>query len=135
MVFCNSLDMSGMKRFVSNRFHKVVQKTAIIQDHETVAFSPHMREREREREREIMNPKFGMYGLHNLHHHPIGFQSFIFLLNWESVFEFLISLGTFLQILFLLFMRFSPGTMTTHAESINSDLQHGLDRHLRHTQH
>ena len=25
--------------------------------------------------------------------------------------------------------------MTTHAESINSDLQHGLDRHLRHTQH
>ena len=25
--------------------------------------------------------------------------------------------------------------MTTHAESINSDLQRGLDRHLRHTQH
>ena len=30
---------------------------------------------------------------------------------------------------------FYPGTMTTHAESINSDLQHGLDRRLRHTQH
>ena len=26
-------------------------------------------------------------------------------------------------------------TMTTHAESINSDLQRGLDRHLQHTQH
>ena len=26
-----------------------------------------------------------------------------------------------------------PGTMTTHAESINSDLQRGLDRRLRHT--
>ena len=32
------------------------------------------------------------------------------------------------------FMHFCPGTMTTHAESINSDLQRGLDRHLRHTQ-
>ena len=32
-------------------------------------------------------------------------------------------------------MHFNPGTMTTHAESINSDLQRGLDRHLRHTQH
>ena len=28
---------------------------------------------------------------------------------------------------------FCPGTMTTHAESINSDLQRGLDRRLRHT--
>ena len=27
---------------------------------------------------------------------------------------------------------FCPGTMTTHAESINSDLQRGLDRRLRH---
>ena len=36
---------------------------------------------------------------------------------------------------FLLFMHFYPGTMTTHTESINSDLQRGLDRHLRHTQH
>ena len=35
----------------------------------------------------------------------------------------------------LLFMHFCPGTMTTHAESINSDLQRGLDRGLRHTQH
>ena len=25
-------------------------------------------------------------------------------------------------------MRFCPGTITTHAESINSDLQRGLDR-------
>ena len=30
---------------------------------------------------------------------------------------------------------FCPGTMKTHAESINSDLQRGLDRRLRHTQH
>ena len=34
-----------------------------------------------------------------------------------------------------LFMHFYPVTMTTHAESINSDLQRGLDRRLRHTQH
>ena len=33
------------------------------------------------------------------------------------------------------FMHFYPRTMTTHAESINSDLQRGVDRHLRHTQH
>ena len=33
------------------------------------------------------------------------------------------------------FMHFCPGTMTTHTESINSDLQRGLDRRLRHTQH
>ena len=33
------------------------------------------------------------------------------------------------------FMRFCPGTITTHAESINSDLQRGLDRSLRHIQH
>ena len=33
------------------------------------------------------------------------------------------------------FMHFCPGTITTHAESINSDLQRGLDRRLRHTQH
>ena len=33
------------------------------------------------------------------------------------------------------FMHFCPGTMTTQAESINSDLPHGLDRRLRHTQH
>ena len=32
-----------------------------------------------------------------------------------------------------LFMHFSPGTMTTHAESINSDLQGGVDRRLRPT--
>ena len=32
-------------------------------------------------------------------------------------------------------MHFYLGTMTTHAESINSDLQRGLDRHLLHTQH
>ena len=31
------------------------------------------------------------------------------------------------------FMHFCPGTITTHAESINSDLQRGLDRRLRHT--
>ena len=37
--------------------------------------------------------------------------------------------------LIFLFMHFYPGTMTTHAESINSDLQRGLDRRLRHTQH
>ena len=38
-------------------------------------------------------------------------------------------------IFIFLFMHFYPGTMTTHAESINSDLQRGLDKHLRHTQH
>ena len=32
-------------------------------------------------------------------------------------------------------MHFCPGTMTIHAESINSDLQRGLDRRLRHIQH
>ena len=37
--------------------------------------------------------------------------------------------------LFFYLCIFYPGTMTTHAESINSDLQRGLDRHLRHTQH
>ena len=31
-------------------------------------------------------------------------------------------------------MHLCPGTMTTHAESINSDLQRGLDRRSRHTQ-
>ena len=36
---------------------------------------------------------------------------------------------------FLFFMHLCPGTMVTHAESINSDLQRGLDRHLQHTQH
>ena len=30
-------------------------------------------------------------------------------------------------------MHFCPGTTTTHAESINPDLQGGLDRRLRHT--
>ena len=30
---------------------------------------------------------------------------------------------------------FCPGTITTHAESINSDLHRGLDRRLRHIQH
>ena len=34
-----------------------------------------------------------------------------------------------------LFMDLCPGTMTTHTESINSDLQRGLDTRLRHTQH
>ena len=32
-------------------------------------------------------------------------------------------------------MHFHTGSMTTHAESINSDLQRGLDRRLRHTPH
>ena len=40
---------------------------------------------------------------------------------------------TILRVAF--FMHFYPGTITTHAESINSDLQRGLDRHLRHVQH
>ena len=35
----------------------------------------------------------------------------------------------------IFFMHFCPGTITTHAESINSDLQRGLDRRLRHIQH
>ena len=36
---------------------------------------------------------------------------------------------------FYFFMHFCPGTITTHAELINSDLQRGLDRRLRHIQH
>ena len=32
-------------------------------------------------------------------------------------------------------MHCCPRTITTQSESINSDLQRGLDRHLRHTQH
>ena len=36
---------------------------------------------------------------------------------------------------FFFYMHFCPGTITTHAESINSDLQRGLDRRLRHIQH
>ena len=39
------------------------------------------------------------------------------------------------DVIFLNYAFFCPGTMTTHAESINSDLQRGLDRRLRHTQH
>ena len=39
----------------------------------------------------------------------------------------------FIFYLFILFMHFCPGTMTTHA--INPDLQRGLERRLRHTQH
>ena len=35
----------------------------------------------------------------------------------------------------ILFMHFCPGTMATHAESINSDLLRELDKRLRHTQH
>ena len=31
------------------------------------------------------------------------------------------------------FKHFYPGTMTTHAELINSNLQRGLDGRLRHT--
>ena len=34
---------------------------------------------------------------------------------------------------FFFYAFFCPGTITTHAESINSDLQRGLDRRLRHT--
>ena len=37
------------------------------------------------------------------------------------------------QVCTYLFMHFCPGTITTQAESINSDLQRGLDRCLRHT--
>ena len=32
-------------------------------------------------------------------------------------------------------MHLCPGTMTTKADSINSDLQRGLERRLRNTQH
>ena len=41
----------------------------------------------------------------------------------------------FFIFLIFLFMHFCPGTITTHAESIHSDLQRGLDRRLRHIQH
>ena len=36
--------------------------------------------------------------------------------------------------IFYFIIYFCPGTIT-HAESINSDLQRGLDRRLRHIQH
>ena len=36
----------------------------------------------------------------------------------------------FFYFFIFLFMHFCPGTITTHAESINSDLQRGLDRRL-----
>ena len=39
----------------------------------------------------------------------------------------------YLRVFFNFFMHFCPRTMTTQAELINSDLQHGLDRRLRHT--
>ena len=35
--------------------------------------------------------------------------------------------------IFYFIMHFCPGSITTHAESINSDLQRGLDIRLRHT--
>ena len=41
----------------------------------------------------------------------------------------------YLSFFFFFFYGFLSRTMTTHAESINSDLQRGLDRHLRNTQH
>ena len=38
-----------------------------------------------------------------------------------------------LRIVFFYLCILCPGKMTTHAASINSDLQRGLDRRLRHT--
>ena len=46
-----------------------------------------------------------------------------------------ISIVTTHPFFFFFFMHFCPGTITTHTESINSDLQRGLDRRLRHIQH
>ena len=43
--------------------------------------------------------------------------------------------GNMEQSIWIFFMHFYPGMMTTHAEPINSDLRRGLDRHLQHTQH
>ena len=42
--------------------------------------------------------------------------------------------GPFFILFYFFYMHFCPGTIT-HAESINSDLQRGLDRRLRHIQH
>ena len=47
----------------------------------------------------------------------------------------MINIYIYIYIYIYLFMHFYPETMTTQAELINSDLQRGLDRHLRHTQH
>ena len=49
-------------------------------------------------------------------------------------------MGTFLihclaHLCLSLLCTFYPGTMTTHTESINSDLKREMDRRLRHTQH
>ena len=41
----------------------------------------------------------------------------------------------YIYIFYFFIYAFLSRTMTTHAESINSDIQRGLDRHLRHTQH
>ena len=58
-------------------------------------------------------------------HHCLG--SPIRYVRWHHCFFFVFC--------FVLFMHFCPGTITTHAESINSDLQRGLDRRLRHIRH
>ena len=77
-----------------------------------------------------------------LHLSVVTSQALVDMLTTDTIEErSLISVGGDLQytcntfFLFFSFMHFYPGTMTTHAESINSDLQRGLDRRLRHTQH
>ena len=52
----------------------------------------------------------------------------------SNVYRITIVMSTSSFFLFFL-MHFCPGSMTSYAESINSDLQRGLDRRLRHTQH
>ena len=52
----------------------------------------------------------------------------------EDTSHFLLSCPSYTVFFQKKFMHFCLG-MTTHAESIKSDLQRGLDRRLRHTQH
>ena len=63
-------------------------------------------------------------------------SSFDFLCSRIFLAEFIYTPGTCTSRVHVhfFFMHFCPGTMTTHAESTNSDLQRGLGRHLRHTQ-
>ena len=67
---------------------------------------------------------------------PVGLQTAQLILSLKYSEQMCMCVCVHMFCFFIIFfMHFYPGTMTTHAESINSDLQRGLDRRLRHTQH